>query len=350
MSPQQPFKGAASGPVQKTNDLLLYWFYLTAIFDSQKFDTRAKFDAQVAELFGTDPLAQETQSQLDLFASLFLNHENPDRQRTFQENLTKYTGNLNIGPHDPSKSKFISELSTRLDNRLIPLSLSGSPHSWGLHEKVAFAMDAAKKQGLDPVMFVNQLWTESRFDNDATGPQTRYGRARGIGQFIQSTGGRYDLHTVADFNNPAKSIEAAARYMGDLTRRFGDQRIALIAYNAGEGTVTSFGKDATLEQIMGHWGKQNREHGETNDLSKARNQTFKYVMAIDSSLWTPSKLELADRAMSKIGYATADAAEDVIRKEGLTGTFAGKDRPKTNAPVLMADASLKTEQPAPTKQ
>jgi len=59
-------------------------------------------------------------------------------------------------------------------------------------------------------------------------------RATGLMQIVPSTG--RDLG-VADLFNPAENIAAGSRYLRYLLNRFPDPRIALAAYNAGEGVV-----------------------------------------------------------------------------------------------------------------
>ncbi len=57
-------------------------------------------------------------------------------------------------------------------------------------------------------------------------------------QFMPATALRYGL---VDAHDPAQAIDAAARYVRDLSRRFnGDIRLVLAAYNSGEGTVEAY--------------------------------------------------------------------------------------------------------------
>jgi hypothetical protein len=57
-------------------------------------------------------------------------------------------------------------------------------------------------------------------------------------QFMPATASRYGLQNPHD---PRSAIDAAARYLRDLLRKFnGRTDLAIAAYNAGEGTVEAF--------------------------------------------------------------------------------------------------------------
>lgn len=85
----------------------------------------------------------------------------------------------------------------------------------------------AKSNGMDPGFFARLIWQESRFDPNALS----HADAMGIAQFIRSTA---DLRGLADPYNPAEALEYSAEYLGELTRRYGNQGLAAVAYNGGE--------------------------------------------------------------------------------------------------------------------
>jgi membrane-bound lytic murein transglycosylase D len=76
---------------------------------------------------------------------------------------------------------------------------------------------------------------ESGFDPRARSPVG----AVGLFQLMPATAARYGLHTgiFDDRLKPALSAKAAAKYLGYLHSQFSDWRLALAAYNSGEGTV-----------------------------------------------------------------------------------------------------------------
>lgn len=107
-----------------------------------------------------------------------------------------------------------------------------------LHERAkqleSFIVAAATRHNVDARILRAICFIESRYRINIISPKGAHGPM----QFMPDTAARYGLR---DPHNPEQAIDAAARYFRDLLKRFdGRTDLALAAYNAGEGAVTSF--------------------------------------------------------------------------------------------------------------
>ncbi len=92
---------------------------------------------------------------------------------------------------------------------------------------------AGARHGVDPALLAGVAKVESGFDSSAVSPAG----ATGLMQFMPATAAGLGV----DASDPASSIDGAARYLRQLTDRFGSTDLALAAYNAGPGTVARSG-------------------------------------------------------------------------------------------------------------
>lgn len=105
-------------------------------------------------------------------------------------------------------------------------------------------VSASQRYQIDPHLLWTIAYLESRFRNEAVSYKNGKACAYGLMQFTVPTAQRYGL---ANPHDPQQSIDAAARYVRDLQRRFGPRAdLILAAYNAGEGTVEAFRDGKTL--------------------------------------------------------------------------------------------------------
>jgi Transglycosylase SLT domain/D-alanyl-D-alanine carboxypeptidase/Putative Flp pilus-assembly TadE/G-like len=93
---------------------------------------------------------------------------------------------------------------------------------------------AASRWSVSAALLAAQLYVESNFNPFAVSPAG----ARGIAQFMPGTARSYGL---ADPEDAPAAIDAQARLMRDLLRRFASIALALAAYNAGPGAVERCG-------------------------------------------------------------------------------------------------------------
>ncbi|HEY6844054.1 MAG TPA: lytic transglycosylase domain-containing protein, partial [Thermoanaerobaculia bacterium] len=95
--------------------------------------------------------------------------------------------------------------------------------------------------------------------------------AQGLMQIVPETG---RLLGCDNPFNPAENVAAGAKYLRYLLDRFGDQRLALAAYNAGEGTIERFGGVPPFPETINYL--QRVAHGTRAYRQRVQNQ---YVAA-----------------------------------------------------------------------
>jgi soluble lytic murein transglycosylase-like protein len=99
---------------------------------------------------------------------------------------------------------------------------------------VRFVELVAPDYQLEPHLVLAVMATESNFDPWAVSPKN----ARGLMQLIPDTARRF---RVRDLSDPAENIRGGMAYLRWLLAYFeGDLRLALAAYNAGEGAVERY--------------------------------------------------------------------------------------------------------------
>ncbi len=104
------------------------------------------------------------------------------------------------------------------------------------------AYQAALKAGIDPVMFTEQIRQESGFNPNA---RSALG-ALGIAQFMPGTAKSVGVNPL----DPSASLIAAAKLMKSYMDKYGDPKVALAAYNAGEGNVATYGGVPPFEETQ----------------------------------------------------------------------------------------------------
>lgn len=107
----------------------------------------------------------------------------------------------------------------------------------------------ALEYGIDPAWAIAQLTAESNLNPKAVGPPTRYGRAKGLAQFIDTTWAEWGRGSPFD---PEAAVDAYMRYMKYLIGKFGSYELAAAAYNAGPGNVQRYGGIPPFKETQGY--------------------------------------------------------------------------------------------------
>ena len=114
------------------------------------------------------------------------------------------------------------------------------------HDPIA---KAALRWNVPMDLLAAQLYAESNFNPFARSPAG----AQGIAQFMPGTARAYGLDDPFDSE---RAIDAQARLMSDLLRRFGGKpALALAAYNAGPGAVERHGGVPPFEETRAYVAK-----------------------------------------------------------------------------------------------
>jgi hypothetical protein len=194
----------------------------------------------------------------------------------------------------------MSTNDSRLERRAVPLSmallmalpLAAADPFAALHDRLEAQVEAVLSRPPRPepapagdvlpepsVLPEQLLWNVARVESGLNPNALSPKGARGMWQFMPGTARRFGLRVDAEVDerlNPARSGAAAARYLNHLHGLFGDWKLALAGYNAGEGRV-----------------RQAVERGRTRDfeeLSRRRllpEETRLYVPKVLSGLQPP---------------------------------------------------------------
>jgi soluble lytic murein transglycosylase len=100
----------------------------------------------------------------------------------------------------------------------------------------------ARENDIDPALLAAVIETESKFDANAHSSAGAIGlmqltpsTAKGIAEYTHGTAFR-----LSDLTNPDINVRYGAWYLHRLIRKYGDERLALAAYNAGQQNVDAW--------------------------------------------------------------------------------------------------------------
>jgi hypothetical protein len=116
---------------------------------------------------------------------------------------------------------------------------------------------AGEREGVDPRFIHAVIQQESNYDPKATSPAG----AHGLMQLMPGTARRFDCGQPED---EACNVAAGTKYLAWLLKRFdGDVKLALAAYNAGEGAVDKYQGVPPYSETQNYVNKIVANYGKT---------------------------------------------------------------------------------------
>jgi soluble lytic murein transglycosylase-like protein len=148
-----------------------------------------------------------------------------------------------------------------------PMTRSGAGEASAERYETEIAR-CADTHGVDSALVKAVIKTESNYDNRAI---SRAG-AQGLMQLMPATS---RLRNVDNPFNPSQNIEGGVRHLKYLLSTFGDTKLALAAYNAGENAVRKYNNSVPpypetkdyVSKVLSHYG---RYSGLTPDAAAAQ--------------------------------------------------------------------------------
>lgn len=214
--------------------------------------------------------------------------------------------------------------------------------------------EAADKHDVDPALLAGLVTQESIVAGKITGVDpafiTSSAGARGLAQLMPDTARGHGLIVngeVDERTDPIKSINAGARELSQLLTKYeGDEKLALAAYNAGQGTVDKARARAKEEGDSANWQKYMREFQSESNFE----QTSNYVPKVQEF-----KNGYSTTAVDQLEFKTREPVtpreRDWNRLTELTYYTPQNDRAQNNRQKLSnfieANYQLQTDGEAP---
>ncbi len=126
----------------------------------------------------------------------------------------------------------------------------------------AIVHETAARHDVDPLLVDSVIQVESDYNAQAVSPKG----AEGLMQLIPATARRFGVKNSFD---PRENIEGGVRYLKYLKETFKDDRLALAAYNAGEGAVAKYGWIPPYPETRSYVNKVGKRYGEARKTSEA---------------------------------------------------------------------------------
>jgi soluble lytic murein transglycosylase-like protein len=124
----------------------------------------------------------------------------------------------------------------------------------------AIVKETSARHDVDPLLVDSVIQVESGYNALAVSNKG----AEGLMQLIPATARRFGVKNTFD---PRDNIEGGVRYLKYLKETFKDDRLALAAYNAGEGAVVKYGWIPPYPETRNYVHQVGKRYGEARKAS-----------------------------------------------------------------------------------
>jgi len=143
-------------------------------------------------------------------------------------------------PTHPGYKLFMRTVAAAAPTRLSDVPASARPRpattrvSGAKKEFAPLVVEASERWGVNPALVHAVITAESNYDPEAMS----HAGAMGLMQLMPGTARRFGVNDPWD---PQQNVHGGTRYLRELLDRFRSLKLALAAYNAGEGAVEQYG-------------------------------------------------------------------------------------------------------------
>jgi hypothetical protein len=150
---------------------------------------------------------------------------------------------------------------TRTGRLVRSVVVTSSRHSEAARRDIrTIVEETAGRHNVDPLLVHSVIEVESGYNALAISNKG----AEGLMQLIPSTARRFGVKNSFD---PRENIEGGVRYLKYLKQTFKDDRLALAAYNAGEGAVAKYGWIPPYAETRSYVYEVGKRYGEAKKAS-----------------------------------------------------------------------------------
>lgn len=162
----------------------------------------------------------------------------PAKSQPVQKSVDKKLGKTGSAKQTPTKqtsAKQPAKQSVKVVAKKTPTKTTNQTNPrFSKHIPYQHLRHTAKKHGIDPLLVKAIIKVESGGKPNA---RSRKG-AVGLMQVMPATARQYGRYNLKD---PKQNITVGVRHFSNLKKRYKNTKIALAAYNAGEGNVDKYG-------------------------------------------------------------------------------------------------------------